>query len=426
MNRRDFLKGSATGAAVLAAGSFLPLKARAATVTPSRWIFINLGGGWDSCYSIDPKPGMSNVSMPPGDLLTYNGGAQQVWDWKPAVAGGPDSNVKQFWDAWSGISCIIKGVDTRSLSHQISQQRIYCGNQGGTVPDMGTIIGFEKFGDLPVPYLMISGPGWAGPLGAAVGRVGANGQLRVLINPATSQIPLSWQPSVADAQDIEAFHMANAERERRTRGSLGYNQARVNDFENSLGHADELRDRGKSLIFDGQGIIGGVDTAISAFNLGLCGVAMIDSGFGFDTHSGNKTQGPSQDGVFKGLNYLATTLSTTPDPLFPGDMMLNHTACICLSEFTRTPLLNGAQGKDHWPVNSSLLFGAGVNGGATVGNTGDGMVALPMNLATGATTGSNLAYVETPVYCSGILELAGVDHTQWFGSGTPALLAVIG
>jgi len=426
MNRRDFIKGTAAGAAALTAGaSLLPTKARAAGTVPSRWVFVNMGGGWDSCYSIDPKPGMATVSQPPGTMLEYNGGAMHVWDWKPKVlATDPDSNVKKFFDQWNSVACIVKGVNTRTISHMIAAQRIYCGKQGGTSPDMPTIIGFEKFKDMPVPYLLINGPGWAGPLGAAVGRVGQTGQLRVLIDPTQSQVPLSFMPSAQDEADIEAFHNANAERERAIRGSVGYNKARIDDFENSLIHADMLRDKGKNMNFGAGGIQGGADTAISAFKLGLAGVCMIDSGFGFDTHSNNKSQGPSQDGVYAGLNYLANQLLATPDPLFPGDNMMAHTTVVLLSEFTRTPKLNGGQGKDHWPVNTNLIFGCGVNGGRQVGETGEGMVAMPLNLDTGATSGPNLASMGTEIYCSGVIELAGVDHTKYFGSGTPALKAI--
>ena len=97
MDRRNFLKTTALTAAAAATG--LPRLARAATI-PSHFVFVNLGGGWDSCYSIDPKPGMATVSQPPGALLTY--GNLRVWDWKPQVMVNnvltPATNVKNFFD----------------------------------------------------------------------------------------------------------------------------------------------------------------------------------------------------------------------------------------------------------------------------------------------------------------------------------------
>lgn len=421
MDRRSFLK---TTAATVAGASLLKPKISRAATPPNRFVFVNMGGGWDSTYSIDPKPGMATVSQAPGLLRTY--GNLNVWDWKPAtVIGQPDSNVKKFFDAWSSMSCIVKGINLRSISHDLCAQRIYTGRQGGTNPDMATIIGFEKHKDLPVPFLLISGPSWAGPLGAAVGRVGETGQLRTLIDPASASFPVSWRPDANDEIDIETFHMATAERQRAIRGSMGYNQARIQDFEDSLVRADTLRDKGKTLNFGGGGIMGQVDTALQVFQLNLAGCVMIDSGYGFDTHSGNISQGPSQDGVFAGLNYLMTQLSTL-DGSTPGSKMIDETCVIVLSEMTRTPRLNGANGKDHWPVGACLMMGAGVAQNRQVGETGDGMVALPLDLATGATTGSqNLVSMGTEMFVAGVLTLAGIDSTTYFGS-IPPLTALVG
>lgn len=422
MNRRDFLKTTAITAAGM---TMFPRFARAAT-PPRRFVFINLGGGWDTTYSIDPKPGMATVSQAPGQLLQY-GNNLRVWDWRPPVVlGDPDSNVKQFFDAYSSMSCIVKGINLRSVSHDLCAQRIYTGRQGGLSPDMATIIGFEKAKDLPVPFLLLNGPAWAGPYGAAVGRVGETGQLRTLIDPLEADF-LSFRANAADEADIEAFHLATSERQRAIRGSVGYNKARIDDYQKSLGRGDELRDKGKNLDFGGGGLIGQIDTALAVFDLNLAACIMVDSGYGFDTHAGNIAQGPSQDGVFAALKYLADQLATRDSGLTPGSKMLDDTCVVVLSEMTRTPRLNGGAGKDHWPVGACFLFGAGVNGGRQVGETGDGMVAMPLDLTTGDVTGSQnpLVPMSTEMFVAGMLTLAGIDSTKYFGTGTPALTAIV-
>ncbi len=154
---------------------------------------------------------------------------------------------------------------------------------------------------------------------------------------------------------------------------------------------------------------------------------MVDSGYGFDTHAGNIAQGPSQDGVFAALKYLADQLATRDSGLTPGSKMLDDTCVVVLSEMTRTPRLNGGAGKDHWPVGACFLFGAGVNGGRQVGETGDGMVAMPLDLTTGDVTGSQnpLVPMSTEMFVAGMLTLAGIDSTKYFGTGTPALTAIV-
>lgn len=53
-----------------------------------------------------------------------------------------------------------------------------------------------------------------------------------------------------------------------------------------------------------------------------------------------------------------------------GKSLFDHTTFLVVSEFTRTPALNSAAGKDHNPHANSVLFaGKGVQGGQTTGET---------------------------------------------------------
>lgn len=427
MDRRTFL--SATGAALAAAGvAGLPAK-KAVAATPAKFfVFINLGGGWDSTQVCDPKPSYPDtVDTPPGQMLDYGG--FHVWDPilpnMPTGPNAPDSVIKQFFDAYWDRAAIIKGVQLRSVAHSICAERTYTGTQGGTSPDIPTMIGFETAKDLPVPYLNIRGPGWAGPLGSAVGRVGETGQLRTLIDPNRANFGLSFLPTAADEADIEKFHLANAERVEAIRGSYGYNQARIKDFTESLGRADKLRDDGKQLQFGGGNLLGQLNTAMSAFELGLAAVAMVDAGYGFDTHGNNDNQqGPSQSAVFGAIGTFLDELALRPGTE-AGNTMQDETCVVVMSEMTRTPKLNGGQGKDHWPVGCTFLVGAGVNGGKIIGETRDGQRSLPLDLTTGSTTTGNLTFMGTEIFAAGMVSLAGVDSTKYFGTGTPPLTAHI-
>jgi hypothetical protein len=417
MNRRSFLKTSALTTAAVGAAASMPKTARAAVNAnpPSRFVFMNLGGGWDSTYVVDPKPGFATVSQAPGEMLQYAN--IQAWNWRPKVLPtDPDSNVKLFFDAYGDRAAIVKGINLRTVSHDIGAQRIYTGRQGGTHPDMATMIAFSKGFDLPVPYMILNGPAWAGPYGAAVGRVGETGQLRLLIDPAQADF-LSFRPDVQDEIDIEAFHLAVAQRQEATRGSVGYNRNRIEDFMKSQDRADRLRDLGKNINFGGT-----VTTAIEIFRYNLSMCVMMNGPGGYDTHGGNIQQGPMQDQVFGQILQLFQALEAEPDPLNIGDNMLEHTCFILTSEFTRTPMLNGGQGKDHWPVGAAFVCGAGV-ANRQVGETGEGQVALPLNLTTGEVTGQDLASMSSEMWCAGVLSLAGVDPYPFF-QVTPPLSAL--
>ena len=50
--------------------------------------------------------------------------------------------------------------------------------------------------------------------------------------------------------------------------------------------------------------------------------------------------------------------------------LLERTVVLCCGEFGRTPKVNLAGGRDHWPTGFSLaLAGGGIRGGLTIGET---------------------------------------------------------
>ena len=56
---------------------------------------------------------------------------------------------------------------------------------------------------------------------------------------------------------------------------------------------------------------------------------------------------------------------------------LGETLVVCLSDFGRTPRINGAAGRDHYPgVYSVALAGGGIQGGQVFGSS-DGSGAFP-------------------------------------------------
>ena len=97
---------------------------------------------------------------------------------------------------------------------------------------------------------------------------------------------------------------------------------------------------------------------------------------------------------------------------------------VVLSEMGRTPKLNSALGKDHWPVTSCLAFGAGVKGGQVIGATDDGQNALNVELATGSVR-SDGKQIQTSNLTAAALALVGLDPQQHFPGVEPlnALLA---
>ena len=84
---------------------------------------------------------------------------------------------------------------------------------------------------------------------------------------------------------------------------------------------------------------------------------------GWDTHTNNHTQ--------------CKALNATLDPAFSGLLadlkqrdLFKKTIVLCLGEFGRTPKINPASGRDHWPDGFSVaLAGGGIRPGKVVGET---------------------------------------------------------
>ena len=83
-----------------------------------------------------------------------------------------------------------------------------------------------------------------------------------------------------------------------------------------------------------------------------------------------------------------------------------------------TNLANADNGKDHWPVTSALIFGAGVAGGTVVGATDDQQDALSIDLQSGEIDASG-AQLQTPNFVAGLLENIGVDPSAHFPGSEP-------
>jgi uncharacterized protein (DUF1501 family) len=140
--------------------------------------------------------------------------------------------------------------------------------------------------------------------------------------------------------------------------------------------------------------------------------AMLQPRLRFDTHAGNDAQGGLHDQLFAGLRVLLDGLAGRAGAR-AGNTLLDETVVVVVSEMSRTPKLNANNGKDHWPVTSAMVIGAGVRGGRAYGGTTRGIEAKKVNLATGELDAGG-ATIQTDELAAGVLELCGVDPAAYF------------
>jgi len=77
----------------------------------------------------------------------------------------------------------------------------------------------------------------------------------------------------------------------------------------------------------------------------------------FDTHAGNyKNHAQTLQDLFDLVTAMLRTLDATPHPTQAGAKLSDHTHILVISEFCRTPQINLAMGRDHYPNNSALVI----------------------------------------------------------------------
>lgn len=95
--------------------------------------------------------------------------------------------------------------------------------------------------------------------------------------------------------------------------------------------------------------------AIEAMRRNLVRCVSFTTG-GFDTHTGNyRAHGAALQELFDLVAGLVKALDRTPHPTRPADKLSDHTHILVTSEFCRTPQINQAGGRDHYPNNSALI-----------------------------------------------------------------------
>jgi uncharacterized protein (DUF1501 family) len=159
-------------------------------------------------------------------------------------------------------------------------------------------------------------------------------------------------------------------------------------------------------------LAGQIDLAITMLAKSSCAV-YLDSGQDWDTHTNNDDQGTSSDALFGDLALLMQKLEAAG--------RLDDTAVVVMSEMGRTPKLNApapAGGKDHWPVTSALVLGAGVKPGV-YGGTDASLNARNVNLASGKADDKSPTPLRYDNFAAGVLKLVGVEPQEWIPDVPP-------
>ncbi|HEY4240803.1 MAG TPA: DUF1501 domain-containing protein [Kofleriaceae bacterium] len=410
MNRRELL--TLAGAAGLAGLFSRTARAKPRSSKPAkRLVLVMAQGGWDTTYALDPKTQSASVDVPAGALTMF----EDI----PIFADASRPNTSAFFTQYAANTAVIRGISVASVAHQECVKRMSTGTREETNPDMGAIVAHDLGNALPLPYLILGDTAFTGAYAVSSGRVGATNQIIALLDPAQGYKTDGATPFATTAAEdalVAQYAQATADRVHQTRGALGYNRARVDDFVEAIDRGQRLipvrsgfGTRGRTLAIDSQVALG-----LDALQQGISQAVMLNTRLAWDTHTANEDQAGFHETTFAALTSILDGLGARPG-LQSGTTMLDDTVVICYSEFSRTPKLNANGGKDHWPVTSALVMGAGVRGGKAYGATTDDVQTTPIDLATGLEDPDGTV-LSSEQLVAGLLELCGVAPTDHLGA----------
>jgi len=409
MNRRDLFKYTGAAAALSMLSPVRKLVA-AGTQAPKRLVMVCAQGGWDVTYALDPKEQSARCDVPVGAVQRF--GNLDIF------TDATRPNVTAFFTKYAPLSAVVRGISVSSVAHQECLKRMSTGTRNETNPDMAAIVAHDNGNALPLPYLILGDTAYTGEYAGSAGRVGSTNQIIALLDPAQAYPTNGHAPlATTNPEDalLQRYANATADRVKATRGALGYNRKRVDDFVEAIKRGKALQ--GVRAGFGARGrvltLVNQVELALDALEQDISQSVMLNTRLGWDTHDTNTDQAGFHETTFAGLMLLLDGLAARPGRQ-AGTKMIDDTVVVCYSEFSRTPKLNSTLGKDHWPVTSALVCGAGVKGGRGYGASTAAIEADTVNFSTGDRSATGMTLMSNH-FCAGVLKACGVDPIAHLG-----------
>ncbi|MEO0321316.1 MAG: DUF1501 domain-containing protein [Myxococcota bacterium] len=375
---------------------------------PRRLVLVYARGGWDTTYSIDPKPDVATIDGAPGVVRRFADLEVHTAPSRPSVG--------RFFERWGEQTAVVHGIEVRSFVHRDCEKRVLTGTPRDDAPDVGALTASCLGADRPIPYLVLGSTARAGDLESLTGRVGLTNQLLALADPAQAYPDFMGAPNVVPTSAEEALLAGfRAEREASFGAAAARRTAtrRAEELRAARGRADQLRQFIGEAGFGERALVADpaaqLEVGIEALRRDFSQAVMVEIG-SFDTHENNALQNNLHELLFASLDGLMGGLEDAG--------LSDETMVVVVSEMGRTPLLNPSGGKDHWPVASAMIVGAGVRGGRTFGRTTSDFKSVRLDLETGEESAAG-ARIQTANFAAGVLEAAGVNAATAFPGAVP-------
>lgn len=405
ISRRRFIANTLGLAGVGAIGGSVvgDQLAMAAALKDRYFIFCYFPAAWDVLLTLDPRDPevfrddrKKETRIEPGYHLMPEGFQDLVQ--------GPNGTI---WGPYIGDfaniadrATVVRGLSMDTLTHEVGRRRFITGKPPSGLQARGssvaTMLAAQYGTDRPIPNLASGHETYnvdmeRSATGVSVGSV--NDLVRALKPVEGGPAPLERRQiqemldtfRACEANEISPALASAYGFQSSARELVGAGLWSSFDFTSDRPEMRAIRDFYRIPNGDMRSPEARAAMAVTAITSDISRCVSISASVSLDTHADEwlDEQGPRQ---MAGLDIVARIVRDLESRPYrdTDETWLDRTVIVGYSDFSRTPLLNGRSGRDHWLGNSCFLIGAGIKKGAVIGASSDiGMAPQSMDLTTG-------------------------------------------
>lgn len=446
--RRSLLKAAAgfTGANLFGGLSFKAF-AQATALAPADhcFVFAYFFGGWDVLLSLDPRDPdvftadrLSETRIIPGYSLLSTDSSFPTTVVQPVgsnIAFGPAiGRMQNHFD----LMAVVRGLNMATVAHEVGYRYFLTGKEPNGASARGSSTATEIVGQMkpavPVPNIAYNIESYNDrfPGSANATRVSNSDDLLLTLAPSPTAIDSEIERQLVDLQGRRISCEADLYDSRGLVSQYRASQSQMHAvlsaqldryfrFEDSASDSATVRAEKSALRtlygLQPEGSNNPRTSAASraalvatALKRGVSQCVSMNITAGLDTHFGPQlTHATNQRLGWNALADLVTDLRNSPHPA--GGHFMDHTTILVFSEFSRTPLLNAAGGRDHHITNSCMLLGKGIKHNIVFGKSGDvGLSAGIIDHTTGKPSPAGFQILPDHIIAT-VLKAAGIDSS---------------
>jgi hypothetical protein len=417
------------------------------------FIFVHAAGAWDVTVGLDPRNTRRGL-VEPGSTNTIDIGPLPLWKSLSTPLDGMNSASGYSFELvrpadknsplvfgpgigdllrLSSRLTVINGIAMNTVSHQdgttFSATGRHLAGTKAVASSIDTMMADSFGGGQLLPVVSINFP--SSYVGSSLDRrvvplaISGIGTLAASLRRSTSYETAAERDAVTALLSQEAQDLAGMSADPDVmRGlALQYESVRRMNRENLLDVFTDTTLRAKYPNFQYGSMPTAVNAAFAVEALRRNIVRCVSFAYGgFDTHFSNYRQQPqTQQNLFNMLATLVDYLDQTPHPTRTADKLADHTHIMVVSDFCRTPMINVAGGRDHYPNNSSLIISPRFRGNFVYGQSDpDQLLPLPSGMFS-----DGMRPITPPDILRTMVAAFGADPSKYLRDGevVKALLA---